>query len=388
MQLSTGVTPEARCSAGQSQATHMTRAAHILYFAALPTLLLGIFAFGAPHETYAWDFHAFWQGAADVAHGRDPFAAPGVSPSGLHYAAYLYPPVLADMLLPLGLLPFLVAAMLFIVLSAAAIAVALWLLGVRDWRCYGVAFLWFPVLHGLRLGALTPMLVLGVACCWRFRSSARMSVPLALVTVVKLFLWPLIVWRAARSSLRSAAGTVAVAVLIVVGSWATIGFAHFADYPQLLRDTQGTWMANGYTLAALGSVLHLPDGVTAMLLLAGAAIASAAIARALRRGRIDERESLALFVWTACLFSPVGWLHYSALLLIPVALLTPKLSPAWLVPVAFWFTPFEESGGESWRIALGLSLSTATVALALSEYRSFAVRQTAAGVGGAVRLGP
>ncbi len=349
----------------------LTRVAQILYFAALPAVLLGLFAFGAPHDTYAWDFHAFWQAAANVAHARDPFAATGLNSAGVHYAAYLYPPVLADMLLPFGLLPFLAAAMLFISISAIAIGFALWLLGVRDWRCYGVAFLWFPVLHGLRLGALTPLLVLGIAVCWRFRSSARTSVPLALVTVVKLFLWPIIIWRAACSGVRSAAATLAAALLIVVGSWATIGFAHFTGYPQLLRSAQDIWMDNGYSLAALGSVVHAPGVVTAGLLFAGAAIASAAIAVAVRRGRIDDRESLALLVLTACVFSPVGWLHYSALLLVPVGLLTPKLSLAWLIPVAFWLTPFEESGGEAWRIAVGLSLSTATVGLALREYGFF-----------------
>lgn len=349
----------------------MRRLAEVLYFAALPAALFGLFAFGAPHDTYAWDFHAFWQAAVDVAHARDPFGVTGVNAAGVHYAAYLYPPVLADMLLPFGLLPFLAAAMLFIALSAVAIGAALWLLGLRDWRCYGAAFLWFPVLHGLRLGALTPLLVLGVAICWRYRSSAATNVPLALVAVVKLFLWPLIIWRAARSGARAAVTTLAVALLIVGGSWATIGFAHFRDYPQILRGAQQTWIVNGYSLAALGSVVEIPGGMIVALLFAGAAIASAAIAGAMRRERIDDRESLALFVLTACIFSPVGWMHYSTMLLIPVTLLAPRLSLTWLIPVAFWLTPFEESGGQAWRIAVGLVISTATVTLALSEYGFF-----------------
>ncbi len=31
----------------------------------------------------------------------------------------------------------------------AAVAGTLWAVGVRDWRCYGMAFLWSPILAGV-----------------------------------------------------------------------------------------------------------------------------------------------------------------------------------------------------------------------------------------------
>src|SRR2546426_1384120 len=183
------------------------RSGVLLFFLVLPAALALEFMLGAPASTYAWDFHQFWQAAASVAHARDPYSAPTLNPDGLSYPAYLYPPILADLLLPLGLLPFLAAGALFIGVSALAIIIALRLLEVRDLRCYGAAFLWLPVLHGLRLGNVTAFLVLGLAVCWRLRDTSQQRLPLALVAIVKLFLWPLLIWQWARSGLRSMART-------------------------------------------------------------------------------------------------------------------------------------------------------------------------------------
>jgi Glycosyltransferase family 87 len=350
------------------------RVGRVLCFVVLPAALAALFAFGAARATYAWDFHAFWQAAADVAHARDPYAAPGLNADGRDYPLYLYPPLLADLVLPLGLLPFLTAAVVFIAGSALAVVAALRLLDVRDVRCYGVAFLWFPVVHGLRLGTLTPLLVLGIAVCWRLRGTPRQRLPLALVTIVKLFLWPLIVWQWARSGLRTTCRTLVVALLVAAASWATIGFAHLVDYPKILRGPQSVWLANGYGLGALGHALHVRDTTTSALLLVAGAVASTSVFRALRARRIDERESLALFVVIACVCSPAAWLHYWALLLVPLALLSPTLSLAWFVPLLLWVTPFEESSGEPWRIALGLAVASATLGYALLRYRVGSLR--------------
>jgi len=358
-----------------------------LCFVVLPAALAAAFAFGAARSTYAWDFHAFWQAAGDVAHGRDPYADPGLNAAGQDYPLYLYPPLLADLLLPLGLLPFLVAAVIFIGGSALALVAALRLLDVRDVRCYGIAFLSFPVVHGLRLGTLTPLLVLGVAVCWRLRGTPRQHRPLAIVTILKLFLWPLLVWQWARSGLRAAIRTLVVTLLILLASWATIGFTHLVDYPKILRGPQGTWLANGYGLGALGHAFGLRDTTTSVLLLGAAAVASTAILRAQRARRIDERESLALFVATACVCSPVSWLHYWALLLVPLALLSPSLGPAWFVPLVLWVTPLEESAGAPWRIVLGLAVASATLGSALVRHRFGPLRPPRLAAAAALRSG-
>jgi Glycosyltransferase family 87 len=337
----------------------------VLLFGALPLLLLVYFTTAVSRDAYAWDFHAFWYGADAVVHGRDPYSSPGMSPIGKPYDLYMYPPLLADLLAPLGLLPFMVAAVIFVAASALAILVALWLLGVRDWRCCGAAFLWFPVLHGLRLGALTPFLVLIVAVCWRLRDRLSAAGALALAVVFKLFLWPLLAWEAGRAGVRPALRAAAVTVLLAAVSWATVGFTGLTGYPSLLRSAESHWETDGYGFGALARDCGLSASTTGLLLLTGALAASAAVVVALRRGRIDAAGSLAVLLGIACTFSPAAWPHYWALLLVPVALFSPRFGPAWLLPLAFWASPFEESNGTLWRVGLGLLVMWGTIAVCL-----------------------
>ena len=43
----------------------------------------------------------------------------------------------------------------------AGIPASLWILGVRDWRCYGAAFLWGAAFHAVQTGNVTvPLLLL------------------------------------------------------------------------------------------------------------------------------------------------------------------------------------------------------------------------------------
>jgi hypothetical protein len=337
----------------------------VLVFGVVPALLLVVFTVMVPRGLYAWDFHSFWHGAGAVAHGRDPYSSPGPSPLGKPYDLYMYPPLLADLLVPLGVLPFMTAAVVFVVASVLAIPLALRLLGVRDWRCYGVAFLWFPVLHGLRLGALTPFLVLVVAASWRLRDRLLQPGGLALATVFKLFLWPLLAWEAGRAGVRSALRAVTVGLFFVGLSWATVGFTGLGSYPRLLRSAENHWEKDGYGLGAVVRHIGLSASATGALLLVGALAASAVLLAAMRRGRLDDRAGLALFVGVACAFSPVAWAHYFALLLVPVALFAPRLGPQWFLPLALWASPFEESQGTPWRVALGLLVMVGTIAACL-----------------------
>jgi hypothetical protein len=331
------------------------RVGAVLLFAILPVALLALFVVDVPHLTYAWDFHAFWHAAHEVVHGGDPYSFPGVNADGRPIPAYVYPPLLGELLAPLGLLPFVVAAIVFMAASAIALLVALWLLGVRDWRCYGMTFLWVPTLHGLRLGALTPFLVLGIALCWRLRHSSREVIPLAVIVILKLFLWPLLFWHGARNGMRALLQACAIAFVLAGASWAVVGFAGLREYPSLLRHAQDGWAAGGYGVATISHAAGISNGATNLLLLAATAAATAAIARSMRVGGVSDAGGLALFLVVALLFSPVMWLHYATLLVVPLALLRTSFGLAWFVPLALWVTPFEESRGESWRIAVALA---------------------------------
>ena len=77
---------------------------------------------------------------------------------------YVYPPLLAIAISPLSLLPDgPTAAMFWTVVLIACVVGALWLLGVRDWRCYLVALLWPFNRVALDWGRVDPLLVLLVA---------------------------------------------------------------------------------------------------------------------------------------------------------------------------------------------------------------------------------
>jgi hypothetical protein len=109
-----------------------------------------------------------------------------------HYLGYVYPPLLAFVMVPLAVLPPSVAASVWALMTAGFVAWALWLLGVRDWRCYPVALLWPFTREAIEYGAIGPLLLLLVAAVWRFRDHAwGTATATATAVASKLFLRPL-----------------------------------------------------------------------------------------------------------------------------------------------------------------------------------------------------
>ena len=118
----------------------------------------------------------------------------------------VYPPLFILLLSPLVALPLQVAAWVWLGVLAASAGAALWIVGVRDWRCYVLAVSSPVVLQGLMLGNLTVFLVLLTALAWRYRDRA-IAAGLALGTAVagKLFVWPLLIWLVLTKRYRAAA---------------------------------------------------------------------------------------------------------------------------------------------------------------------------------------
>lgn len=344
----------------------------ILVFAVLPVALVVWFLTDVPRATYAWDFSAFWHAANAMGHGGNPYPAGHIDVSG-PLQVYVYPPLLGELLLPLGYLPFLPAAIVFIVASALALLAALWVLGVKDWRCYGAVFLWMPTLHALRLGALTPFLVLLVAVALRF-DARRFGRRVGLIGAValKLFLWPLFFWEGAVRGVAPVVRSAAVALMVVVASWAFIGFEGMTSYPHLLRVVEEQWVANGYGIATVLNAIGLPTQAITWALFALAAVSGLSVAALTRRGSLTGQEAFVLLLAAALLLSPVLWLHYAALLAVPLAVLSPRFDRLWCVPLLFWLTPSEESNGDLWRVAIGIVAVALTVGLAIRRGRAAA----------------
>jgi Glycosyltransferase family 87 len=322
-----------------------------------------------------FDFQQFWQGGHDVAHGVSPYPATDRLPDAgakrldpieiQQVFRFPYPAPAAVALAPLGLLPLRVATGIFLGLLILCIPGSLLALGVRDWRCYGVAFLWLPVLTAVRLGTLTPLLLLGVALAWRFRNRTRSAAAaLAGASVAKVFLWPLLVWLGATRRARTALLAATLAVGITLGTWAGIGFAGLTDYPALIDHLSHAVEDEGYSLTALAVTAGGSATVGHAL---GFAVGAFLLAASFWMGRRlgGDGASLALALAAALALTPIVWLHYFALLLIPIAIASPRLSVAWLLPILFWVTPEGGDPKPLWRIATALTIAIVTMALVL-----------------------
>jgi hypothetical protein len=287
-----------------------------------------------------FDFEGtIWEAGRRILDGRSPYPAATAEALGVGNPAVYPAPVLVAAA-PLAALPLAVAGAVWLALLAAAGFLTLWILGVRDWRCYGVALASFPVLHALTLGNVTILLVLAAAVAWRYRDRTWVvAAAVALAVAVKIFLWPLVVWLLATRRFRAAAVAVAGAGVVTLGAWGAIGFAGLREYPQLLDALSAVYAPPSHSLFSAGLGLGLGDGgAHALALVGGGAVLLAAALVGRRRGGDEASFSLAL--GAALLLSPIVWPHYFALLLVPLAILQPRLGRLWALPAAFWVVVF------------------------------------------------
>src|SRR5579871_5094430 len=347
-----------------------SRVGTFVLFGAIPAVVLASFMLGGRHN-FAFDFHIFWSASRRVLHGHTPYPSPTVvahatSPT-IHHQFFVYPPLLAVLLLPLAALPFSAAATINTILVLACIAGGLRLLGVRDWRCYTLALVTIPVLSSIRLGAISPFLMLAAAVAWHYRDRwAIAGSAVGVAVVAKLFVWPLVIWLLLTRRFKAAAAATIGAGAVTLVVWAAIGFRGLTGYPSLLHNLTRIESVWGFSLVALADRLHLPDPQTSWLLF-GVPIAAAGLGACFFRASEGERDRR-LFVVTiglAILLTPILWLHYLTLLLVPVALTRRTFGAEWVLLLAFWISPFQQPGTfAAWRIVLALALVIAITARA------------------------
>jgi len=190
--------------------------------------------------------------------------------------------------------------------------------------------------------------------------------------VLKLFVWPLVVWLAITRRLRAAGLAVALAVALALISWAAIGFAGLGDYPGVLRRLANDESTSSYSVVALGVRAHLPllgARIVAVLVTLALLAAAVWVARDERRAPRDrDIATLTITLAAALAVSPIVWVHYFLLLLVPLALVRPRLSLLWFVPFAF-----QPLGEAAWPAGdagkLGLALAATLVILGAAVVR-------------------
>jgi alpha-1,2-mannosyltransferase len=316
---------------------------------------------------FALDFrHAFLPAAHAIVHGASPYSAVG-SRAVAEGTAFLYPPLSAYLLAPFTLLPPVAAEVVAVMLIAACVPAALLVLGVHDWRCHAVAFLWWPTIIAIQSGNLTLPMLVGVALVWRYRDR-RWVVALAagLVVALKLFFWPLLVWLVATRRYRTAGFAAATAVFLVLVPWAGIGFAGLGGYPHLLSSVAGSEGPRSYSLAALVHAM-LPSWSAAATLetLFGASLLAVVLVAG-RRGR--DRDAFALSLVAVLVLSPLLEMHYLALLLVVVALYRRTFGLAWAVPLLIWGAPATVAGSPL-QVVHVLAVVAATLAIAYWDWK-------------------
>ena len=321
----------------------------------------------AMEHQFAFDVHfAFVPAARAVLHGASPYS--GVNSHAVKEGiAFLYPPLGAYLFAPFTVLPTVVAGILATVLVAATVPLTLWVLGIRDWRCYAVAFIWIPTIAAIQSANVTLPMVLGLALVWRYRNKAWVVALVGgFIVALKLFFWPLLVWLVATRRYRTAALTAAASLAFVFLPWAGIGFAGLGDYIHLLRVVARQEGAESYSLAAL---VHyaVPSWTAAVAVetLVGVGVLVLAFVAG-RRGR--DRDAFALVILAMLVFTPLLEIHYFAVLLVVVALYRPRFGAAWLAPLLIWGATEANNGTGLNRVHVFVVVA-ATLVLAMSDWR-------------------
>ncbi len=287
-------------------------------------------------ENYAFDFRVFWDAGHAFIDGQSPYPEQSAAVIASKQN-FLYPAPIAALFAPFSLLPFGLAAALFSVLVAAAPIVTLWILGVRDWRCYGAVYLGLPLVLSVGLGTISTFLALGLAVLWKYRDRPVVAAPvLALLVVSKLFLWPLGLWFLFTRRSRTAFAAAALGAVASFFAWWHVGLDTLSVYPDLLRLVAEVEQADSFSPTSLGIALGVSAETAQLASMALGLLLFGAVA-ARRSRREDDLTMLVVALAAALICSPIVWGHYLVLLFVPLAIARPHFGLIWLA--TFWMTP-------------------------------------------------
>jgi hypothetical protein len=321
------------------------------------------------HPHFGGDFHvAFWPAGDRILDGLSPYVDPS-SPQVAKATAFVYPAPAAVLFAPFALLERDLADAIFVALQFAAVALALVVLNVRDWRVYGAAYLWAAVASGWLTGNVTLTLVLAVAAAWRWRDRPVVAGALVgLVVAFKLFLWPLGLWLLGTRRYLALGWAIATGAVLNLVGWAVLGFDELDRYQRLVHALVDAMQNRGYTLMSLTRDLGAGRGSGYIIAIAiGLGCAVACVVNG-RKGR--DASALTLAITIALLVTPLVWIHYFALFLVPVAIASPRLGPLWLLPLAYWLCVAGAKRPETWQLLVAIGVTGALVYAVLSALRT------------------
>ena len=267
----------------------------ILLFAVLPiAVAIGMFATAHSSNSLAADFHnELYPEAKLLLDWTNPF--PGPDAALEHGHNLIWPPVAAFLIAPLTVLPAGAANWAIALIGLACSLLSLRIVGVRDWRVYGVFALWPSVIGEIRVSHLTPFLCVLLALAWRYRE-VRFAPGLTI-------------------------GLAGASLLLV------LPFTSIEDYLRTLVELGKDFDQDSYS--PFGFLMQIGVGETP------ARVATYLLGAVLLI-MCWRRASLGLAVAAALVLSPIVWLDYYAVAAVPLAIVRPRLSVAWFLPLATW----------------------------------------------------
>jgi alpha-1,2-mannosyltransferase len=302
---------------------------NLLYVVLVTSFLLMVTVVQAlVRPAFAWDFRAFYDAGHQYLYLHSPYVS-GSLAAMTSRENFVYPLPLAAIFAPVSLIPYPLAAALFVAINAVLLALALRLLDVRDWRCYLAALIGVPSVVGIGLGTISPLLVFLLAVLWRFRDRGRVAVPvLALLVLAKLFLWPVGLWFLFTRRFRTALAALITCAAAVFLSALPLGIGPLWHYPALLRALSSVEGPSSFSLTSLGMGVGGSYLAGSVLSLAVGLLLSIDILRSARLR--DDSRAFRLAIVAALAMSPIVWNHYLVLMFVPLALIRPRFSPLWV----------------------------------------------------------
>ena len=303
---------------------------------------------GSDPAVYGNDFSVYYHAAREVISGRDPYQK-----SLGDWTPYIYPPLLAELISPLALLPLPIAAYLWFLISAFSVVAAALMsarlatgdsegvepteASVRAIAACSVVLVIRFVLDTFDLGQVNGVVAaLAVAHVYLYARDRRVLSALAIALAVSIKLTPavLLLYHIAKGRLKFVAASVSLVAAITVVSFAAFGTrgvdAFQVFWARTLRNEQGYNFAYSGNQSLRGVIERLSGDVHEYVdegqsrdpfelptLLISLALLALSV-RTANRSRSDL-ASAAPFFCCMVLLSPLSWKAHYVILIAPIA---------------------------------------------------------------------
>ncbi len=269
------------------------------------------------------DFQAYYDAAVRLVATGSPYQArtlDGPWHSGTA-GLYVYSPVLSLALVPLTSLGLSAATAVWLVFRLVLLGLTCGLMPVPrsiKLAIFAVAIVSAPVIYDLEFGNVSLIVTFLAVVCWRWLDKPIGSLAIAASLTIRPWIGVVAGWWVLRRQWRALIWLAGSLLVIVAVSLPFVGLRPWLEWVQVLRNVSYEMGVHdnhefGSTMLRLG----LPQSLAFVFLVCGYVMAVGAILLSLRR---DVAISFAVTLTATLLLSPLMWVHYLTILIVPAAL--------------------------------------------------------------------